>query len=640
MHLWLHPAYDASMQPIFHHFANGGYMTTAFKTDPKLVSLLGEGYPSYEDALAELVHNAWDADASEVKITIPPMLDDAAATIVVEDNGSGMTPKEVEEYYFRIAQGRASRSGPKTMGGRRIKGRKGVGKFAGLAVGEHMGLVTRSMGRQCEMSISMDELLKAGGDLNRIKIQIRTSTCSRNKSGTTITLRGVRDLASPPSDTALRQKLYSEYANRPGIRVLVNDLPPRVDDLQGETFSSEIPFEGGNPVSLKFNIRDDRGFRRPGIVMTAGGREIGKPTFFGLDRDPEIPPNILNRITGVLNLDEIASEVAADFSHVVEGSKEFEEISSKAAAEIKRTLWKVRSRQLGGQKGRLTQANQRRFDALPENKKAVAERAIQAAIERLYGVTNRNLNILVEILFDAVEKDDYWIVAQAIYEADPSDISALSAALDAFGFADLASVAASAHGRLGFLKVIRELVANSKTKEVDLHKKLQHSLWIFGPQYSTMLATDARIDQVVRVLSSGSMKARNGREAKRLDLLVGQNRSEDMLLVEFKRPGVTLDRITEAQAKQYRDDLNAARLIPRKLDILLVGDRVDPQVSDHFESNFNLRYVTYQKLLVDAEDSITWLLKELKDTSVEKALRRIKVYDERGEQVLDERAKR
>jgi len=42
-----------------------------FRVDPRLASLLGENYRSTEQALEELIDNAWDADAEHVWITIP-----------------------------------------------------------------------------------------------------------------------------------------------------------------------------------------------------------------------------------------------------------------------------------------------------------------------------------------------------------------------------------------------------------------------------------------------------------------------------------------------------------------------------------------------------------------------------------------
>lgn len=42
-----------------------------FKVDPRLASLLGEGYRSTEHALKELIDNAWDAEARAVHVVLP-----------------------------------------------------------------------------------------------------------------------------------------------------------------------------------------------------------------------------------------------------------------------------------------------------------------------------------------------------------------------------------------------------------------------------------------------------------------------------------------------------------------------------------------------------------------------------------------
>jgi nitrate/nitrite-specific signal transduction histidine kinase len=68
-----------------------------FRVDPKLVHVLGESYTSSEKALKELVDNAWDAEATEVHITVPNILTDSPIT--VQDNGSGMKTAQTFSYY-------------------------------------------------------------------------------------------------------------------------------------------------------------------------------------------------------------------------------------------------------------------------------------------------------------------------------------------------------------------------------------------------------------------------------------------------------------------------------------------------------------------------------------------------------------
>lgn len=88
-----------------------------FSVDTRLAALLGETYRSTETALKELVDNAWDADADNVWITLPRPLTDEP--IIVRDPRS-----------------RRGEKSPKYR--RRIKGRKGIGKFAGLAAARLM----------------------------------------------------------------------------------------------------------------------------------------------------------------------------------------------------------------------------------------------------------------------------------------------------------------------------------------------------------------------------------------------------------------------------------------------------------------------------------------------------------------------
>ena len=138
-----------------------------FTVDTRLAVLLGETYRSSEQALKELVDNAWDADAEKVEITLPaPMTDDP---ILVADTGSGMTGKEVESEYLAVANDRRTRKGeltPKLH--RRVKGRKGIGKFAGLMVAATMRLTTRARSVETTFELVKEDLVRAGADLERI----------------------------------------------------------------------------------------------------------------------------------------------------------------------------------------------------------------------------------------------------------------------------------------------------------------------------------------------------------------------------------------------------------------------------------------------------------------------------------------
>ena len=71
------------------------------KFDPLTIEHLGSNmYSRLPNAVAELVANAYDADATE--ITVRVVGSGEAQHIVVEDNGHGMSRDDVRDKYLRI----------------------------------------------------------------------------------------------------------------------------------------------------------------------------------------------------------------------------------------------------------------------------------------------------------------------------------------------------------------------------------------------------------------------------------------------------------------------------------------------------------------------------------------------------------
>ncbi|MGL5824566.1 MAG: ATP-binding protein, partial [Nocardioides sp.] len=100
-------------------------------------------YKRRDVAIAELVANCWDAGATRVAITLPSgqAYSPTISKVVVADNGSGMSEEGVESQYLVIGRNRRA-DGQIAPGGRRVMGRKGVGKLAGFGLGKKMKLVT------------------------------------------------------------------------------------------------------------------------------------------------------------------------------------------------------------------------------------------------------------------------------------------------------------------------------------------------------------------------------------------------------------------------------------------------------------------------------------------------------------------
>lgn len=109
--------------------------------DPRILDLLGPSlYTNIYYVLAELIANAYDADAKNVYITAHK--DD----IAVEDDGHGMsyTAGDIDRYLNVGGATRINEDESLTRSGiRRRMGRKGVGKLAALSVSENVDIMTK-----------------------------------------------------------------------------------------------------------------------------------------------------------------------------------------------------------------------------------------------------------------------------------------------------------------------------------------------------------------------------------------------------------------------------------------------------------------------------------------------------------------
>lgn len=114
--------------------------------DPRILELLGPNlYTNIYYVLAELIANAYDADAKNVYVISNK--DD----IRVEDDGHGMSYEagDIKKFLNVAGVSRTKEEDSKTRSGARRKmGRKGVGKLAALSVSENVDVLTISNGEK------------------------------------------------------------------------------------------------------------------------------------------------------------------------------------------------------------------------------------------------------------------------------------------------------------------------------------------------------------------------------------------------------------------------------------------------------------------------------------------------------------
>jgi signal transduction histidine kinase len=171
----------------------------SFRPRARLVSILGEHLIS-DDAvgLIELVKNAYDADATEVEIQLLGLANPETTTVLVKDNGSGMTLGDVEGKWLSPAvdhKEQEKRHSQRTRLGRLPIGEKGVGRFAVHKIGKVLELITRAADSpEVVVPINWDRFDSGDAYLDSVdvKVQEREPQVFLTHTGTLIKMRHSR----------------------------------------------------------------------------------------------------------------------------------------------------------------------------------------------------------------------------------------------------------------------------------------------------------------------------------------------------------------------------------------------------------------------------------------------------------------
>ena len=492
-----------------------------FRVDPRLTSLLGETYRSTEHALKELIDNAWDADAETVWITLPESMTNDP--IIVRDDGTGMTEREVRGEYLNIANDRRTRKGERTLGKKRsVKGRKGIGKFAGLVAADVMCLDTRARAQVTTLRIVKHQLLEAQRDLEKVDLPIESMPCPSDEHGTTLTLSCLNTHFTLPQPESLRELLALEYGRERDFEILVNGERLAHEDIPGQKFSATIQLPNAGTVTINFTIMERPASKsQAGIVMRVGGKIVGRPSLMGLDEDRDLPNRLLRHVVGEVVADSLEDDVTADWGAIIENSKAYQEAREWIRDQVSHQVRQKFQSDVKEQVNRREKVIEQRLAKLPEHRRDIARRQLHRVLQKFYGETEERVDTVVNLMLDAMEKDEYWLVCEHIHQARSGDVEVLAAALEQFGLVDLAVISQQARRRLEFLDHLDALDGNPKTLEKEMHTALDRNLWVFGPQYSLMASNKT----LARTIEEYTTKKFTGkRKDKRPDLFLRRMR--------------------------------------------------------------------------------------------------------------------
>lgn len=154
------PQAAAAAEPASSSAPPEGFEAVKFQADSALLRELGErlvGQPHI--ALAELIKNAYDADATLCTIDLQP------DRITVSDNGHGMTKSEFLRHWMTIGTRNKQERGVSREFGRNVTGSKGVGRLSAQFLAHNLEIYTspkEDINHQLNALVDWDEAIEAG----------------------------------------------------------------------------------------------------------------------------------------------------------------------------------------------------------------------------------------------------------------------------------------------------------------------------------------------------------------------------------------------------------------------------------------------------------------------------------------------
>ena len=182
-------------------------------------------YSNVPAVLSEIVANAWDADASEVRVN----WNRNDRSIIIQDDGVGMTPDDITERFLTVGYRRRDGQPGRTPRGRRPMGRKGIGKLSLFSIANTVRIDTIKNDSKSAFRMKLDDIrekIKKEGGRGTYDTETLSTEDIDFPAGTKITLSELRRRQTIRTPQALKKRIarrFSIIGKSHDFRVFVDD---------------------------------------------------------------------------------------------------------------------------------------------------------------------------------------------------------------------------------------------------------------------------------------------------------------------------------------------------------------------------------------------------------------------------------
>lgn len=568
---------------------------------------LGIGlYSNIPTVISEAVANAWDADATLVDIKV----DQKNKTITIQDNGIGMSEEDANKKYLHVGYARRKKEGPTTARGRRVMGRKGIGKLSLFSIADTVTVhskkdsckghgfkmdakaIEKSIGQNAKKD-SKGNLVKSLESATTVYEPEPMGADNSLDQGTKITLSNLRlQIRKTP---ALKNRLARRFTviKDGEFEVRVNGKPVSVDDAGYEDklqyiwkfMSGTAPKPEGEPQIFPLDPTVKVGNAKHTISGWIG--TVRKPSHLkGIENDNNNKIGIMMRgklaqenilddfeesgvytkyLVGVIHAEFLDDDDKDDITTTNrQGIKEEDERYRSLKDKILECLKKIQCdwtdlRAEEGHKIALEIPQIREwYNNLPEDRQVLAKRLFgrinQLKIDDEGPKFRKQLFISAILAFESLRLKDMLTSLEKI------DVGSLDGYRDIF--LQLSDLEASAYYQITNqrLEVINSLESkvdeNKKEKIIQAH--LFENLWLLDPGWERLSESGVREKGIRKAFDITKEKQPKDVKNSRFDIKYGTVNGRHVI-IELKRPERSLDTGNlVSQITKYRNEITNA----------------------------------------------------------------------------------
>jgi len=551
-------------------------------------------------AIVELIANAWDAGARDIRISWPD--DKRVRKVAVEDNGCGMTDEEFKRRWRKLYYNRQEEQGPiaewpddiaGTQPDRLAFGRNGIGRWSGFCFGETYIVDTHKSGFRNRYQV-------ARGTDKPFEITQEVVDKESKKHGTCVECPNCRHIPLSPED--IRAEIGMRFLTDPNFRVSVNGEPVSFEDIDDPNIK-KLELDIGDGHSVELIIIDtqatDRTTKQHGIAWHVGGRLVGTCSWKGTGTEDLIDGRRIaaKRFTFIVKADHLAEAKAikTDWSGFDTENEQFQRAAQVVHDRVRQYMLSVSEED---QDETLAKAKDRNREVLRTMGPIGREKwtqFVKQAQEKCPSIRETDIVRLSEVVANLEQAKSGYALLHKLSEYGSDQLDELHKLLEDWTL-DMAKAVLDEIGRR--LKLVEELhtrIFDKNTKEVqELQPLFEKGLWIFGPEFETIdYTSNVGMTRVVQDLFKrpGEKGSRNRPDFvilpdgtcglysfPRYDDGNGEVGTDRLVVVELKKPGVPIGEEQKTQCWKYVKELYEKGLLQTKLSTVrcfVLGSEVD-----------------------------------------------------------------